>query len=119
MTTQVVSHATVEALGDLLLESASVQPALTAHEQRRKQSYKSNALINKTMKQSQEERRKIALTEQAKVSGCRSFQQGMKDSDLMYTKADIVYFKLCYCDDNLETISVHKPCTEAGPFRQW
>ncbi|KAF9950115.1 hypothetical protein BGZ72_008160 [Mortierella alpina] len=66
MTTQVVSHATVEALGDLLLESASVQPALTAHEQRRKQSYKSNALINKTMKQSQEERRKIALTEQAK-----------------------------------------------------
>ncbi|KAF9283872.1 hypothetical protein BGZ68_005059 [Mortierella alpina] len=66
MTTQVVSHATVEALGDLLLESASMQPALSAHEQRRKQSYKSNALISKTMRQSQEERRKIALTEQAK-----------------------------------------------------
>ncbi|KAF9979484.1 hypothetical protein BGZ75_009630 [Mortierella antarctica] len=66
MTTQVVSQATVEALGDLLLESASMQSALTAHEQRRKHSYKSNALISKTMRQSQEERRKIALTEQAK-----------------------------------------------------
>ncbi|KAF9924323.1 hypothetical protein BGZ67_009339 [Mortierella alpina] len=66
MTTQVVSQATVEALGDLLLESASMQSALTAHEQRRKHSYKSNALISKTMRQSQEERRKIALKEQAK-----------------------------------------------------
>ncbi|KAG0266723.1 hypothetical protein BG011_001182 [Mortierella polycephala] len=61
-----VSHATVEALGDWLLESATVQPAPAAHEQRRRQSYKSSALINKTMKQSQEERRRLALAEQAK-----------------------------------------------------
>ncbi|KAF9196335.1 hypothetical protein BGZ50_000737 [Haplosporangium sp. Z 11] len=59
-----VSHATVEALGDWLLESATVQSAPAAHG--RRQTYKSSALINKTMKQSQEERRRLALAEQAK-----------------------------------------------------
>ncbi|KAG0368986.1 hypothetical protein BGX24_002597 [Mortierella sp. AD032] len=64
----VISQATVEALGDWLLESASVQSLPAAHEQqrRRRQSYKSSSLINKSLKQSQEERRKIALAEQAK-----------------------------------------------------
>ncbi|KAI1316713.1 hypothetical protein EDD11_009602 [Mortierella claussenii] len=63
---QIVSQKTVEALGDWLLESASVQSLPAGQEQRRKQSFKSNALIDKTMKQSQEERRKQALAEQAK-----------------------------------------------------
>ncbi|KAF9919818.1 hypothetical protein FBU30_010491 [Linnemannia zychae] len=65
---QVITQAAVEALGDWLLESASVQsiPAAQEQQQRRRQSYKSSALINKTLKQSQEERRKIALAEQAK-----------------------------------------------------
>ncbi|KAF9095789.1 hypothetical protein BGX23_012617 [Mortierella sp. AD031] len=62
----VISQATVEALGDWLLESASVQSVPAAQEQRRRQSYKSSSLINKSLKQSQEERRKIALAEQAK-----------------------------------------------------
>ncbi|KAF9918763.1 hypothetical protein BX616_005955 [Lobosporangium transversale] len=62
----VVSQKTIEVLGDWLLESVSVQPLLGSQEQRRKQSFKSNSLINKTMKQSQEERRKQALAEQAK-----------------------------------------------------
>ncbi|KAG0263281.1 hypothetical protein BGZ95_003846, partial [Linnemannia exigua] len=64
----VISQATVEALGDWLLESASVQALPAEHEQqrRRRQSYKSSSLINKSLKQSQEERRKIALAEQAK-----------------------------------------------------
>ncbi|KAF9366812.1 hypothetical protein BGX34_006081 [Mortierella sp. NVP85] len=62
-----VSQKTVEALGDWLLESASVQSSsLSVQEQRRRQGYKSSALVNKTMKQSQEERRRIALSEQAK-----------------------------------------------------
>jgi len=61
-----VSHATVDALGDWL-ESASVQSIPAAQEQRRKDSYKSSSLIAKTLKQSQEERRKQALAEQAKV----------------------------------------------------
>ncbi|KAI8604548.1 hypothetical protein EDD21DRAFT_366024 [Dissophora ornata] len=65
-TTGHVSQKTVEALGDWLLESASVQSGPAAQEQRRRQVYKSSALINKTMKQSQEERRKQALAEQAK-----------------------------------------------------
>lgn len=60
-----VSQKTVEVLGDWLLESALVQSTSSAQEQRRRQ-FKSNALINKTMKQSQEERRRIALAEQAK-----------------------------------------------------
>ncbi|KAF8932298.1 hypothetical protein BGZ47_011452 [Haplosporangium gracile] len=62
----VISQATVEALGDWLLESASVQSVPAAQDQRRRQSYKSSSLINKSLKQSQEERRKIALAEQAK-----------------------------------------------------
>ncbi|KAF9149244.1 hypothetical protein BG015_008968 [Linnemannia schmuckeri] len=62
----VISQATVEALGDWLLESASVQSVPAAQEQRRRQSYKSSSLINKSLRQSQEERRKIALAEQAK-----------------------------------------------------
>ncbi|KAF8976546.1 hypothetical protein BGZ46_008176 [Entomortierella lignicola] len=62
----VVSEKTVEALGDWLLESASVQSVPASQEQRRKESYKSSSLINKTMKQSQEERRRQALAEQAK-----------------------------------------------------
>ncbi|KAF9109724.1 hypothetical protein BGX27_007277 [Mortierella sp. AM989] len=66
VTGHVVSQKTVEALGDLLLESASVQSIPASQEQRRKQSYKSSSLINKTMKQSQEERRRQALAEQAK-----------------------------------------------------
>ncbi|GJJ76325.1 snurportin-1 [Entomortierella parvispora] len=60
-----VSHATVDALGNWL-ESASVQSIPAAQEQRRKDSYKSGSLIAKTLKQSQEERRKQALAEQAK-----------------------------------------------------
>lgn len=63
----VISQATVEALGDWLLESASVQSVPAAQEQRRRQSYKTSSLINKSLRQSQEERRKIALAEQAKV----------------------------------------------------
>ncbi|KAG0024058.1 hypothetical protein BGZ80_006283, partial [Entomortierella chlamydospora] len=63
---QVVSEKTLDALGDWLLESASVQSLPPSQEQRRKQSYKSGSLINKTMKQSQEERRRQALAEQAK-----------------------------------------------------
>ncbi|KAF9909718.1 hypothetical protein EC991_008199 [Linnemannia zychae] len=64
----VISQATVEALGDWLLESASVQslPATQEQQHRRRQSYKSSSLINKSLRQSQEERRKIALAEQAK-----------------------------------------------------
>ncbi|KAG9062871.1 hypothetical protein KI688_005178 [Linnemannia hyalina] len=62
----VISQATVEALGDWLLESASVQSVPAAQEQRRRQSYKTSSLINKSLKQTQEERRKIALAEQAK-----------------------------------------------------
>ncbi|KAF9295871.1 hypothetical protein BGZ88_001232 [Linnemannia elongata] len=62
----VISQATVEALGDWLLESASVQSVPAAQEQRRRQSYKTSSLINKSLRQSQEERRKIALAEQAK-----------------------------------------------------
>lgn len=65
--THVISQATVEALGDWLLESASVQSVPAAQEQRRRQSYKTSSLINKSLRQSQEERRKIALAEQAKV----------------------------------------------------
>ncbi|KAG0303208.1 hypothetical protein BGZ98_006892 [Dissophora globulifera] len=61
-----VSQKTVEALGDWLLKSATVQSLPAAQQERRKQSHKSGALINKTMKQSQEERRKLALAEQAK-----------------------------------------------------
>ncbi|KAG0048660.1 hypothetical protein BGZ83_006422 [Gryganskiella cystojenkinii] len=60
-----VSHATVDALGDWL-ESASVQSIPAAQEQRRKDNYKSSNLIAKSLKQSQEERRKQALAEQAK-----------------------------------------------------
>ncbi|KAF9397232.1 hypothetical protein BGX21_009088 [Mortierella sp. AD011] len=63
---QVVNEKTLDALGDWLLESASVQSLPPSQEQRRKQSYKSGSLINKTMKQSQEERRRQALAEQAK-----------------------------------------------------
>ncbi|KAG0281020.1 hypothetical protein BGZ96_001326 [Linnemannia gamsii] len=66
ITAHVISQATVEALGDWLLESASVQSVPAAQEQRRWQSYKSSSLINKSLKQSQEERRKVALAEQAK-----------------------------------------------------
>ncbi|KAF9431664.1 hypothetical protein BGZ76_011858 [Entomortierella beljakovae] len=62
----VVSEKTVDALGDWLLESASVHSSPITQEQRRKQSYKSSSIINKTMKQSQEERRRQALAEQAK-----------------------------------------------------
>ncbi|KAF9140771.1 hypothetical protein BGX30_006012 [Mortierella sp. GBA39] len=62
----VISQATVEALGDWLLESASVQSVPAAQEQRRRQSYKTSSLINKSLRQTQEERRKIALAEQAK-----------------------------------------------------
>ncbi|KAF9132956.1 hypothetical protein BGW39_010947 [Mortierella sp. 14UC] len=63
-----ISQATVEALGDWLLESASVQslPASQEQQRHRRQSYKSSSLINKSLRQSQEERRKIALAEQAK-----------------------------------------------------
>ncbi|KAF9582847.1 hypothetical protein BGW38_010684 [Lunasporangiospora selenospora] len=62
---QHISMATVDALGDLL-ESTTVMSVPAPQEQRRKDSYKSNALINKTLKQSQEERRRQALAEQTK-----------------------------------------------------
>lgn len=64
--TSTVSQVAVDALGDLL-ESASVLSLPDTQEQRRKQSYKSTALITKTLRQSQEERRRQALVEQAKV----------------------------------------------------
>ncbi|KAG0337839.1 hypothetical protein BG000_004893 [Podila horticola] len=60
-----ISQVAVDALGDLL-ESASVLSAPDTQEQRRKLNYKSTALIAKTLKQSQEERRRQALAEQAK-----------------------------------------------------
>ncbi|KAI9239442.1 MAG: hypothetical protein BYD32DRAFT_485719 [Podila humilis] len=63
--TSTISQVAVDALGDLL-ESASVLSLPDTQEQRRKQSYKSTALIAKTLKQSQEERRRQALAEQAK-----------------------------------------------------
>ncbi|KAG0011389.1 hypothetical protein BGZ82_003029, partial [Podila clonocystis] len=61
----IISQVAVDALGDLL-ESASVLSVPDAQEQRRKLNYKSTALIAKTLKQSQEERRRQALAEQAK-----------------------------------------------------
>ncbi|KAF9324014.1 hypothetical protein BG006_000936 [Podila minutissima] len=60
-----ISQVAVDALGDLL-ESASVLSACDSQEQRRKLNYKSTALIVKTLKQTQEERRRQALAEQAK-----------------------------------------------------
>ncbi|KAG0076474.1 hypothetical protein BGZ93_006814 [Podila epicladia] len=60
-----ISQVAVDALGDLL-ESTSVLSTSDTQEQRRKLNYKSTALIAKTLKQSQEERRRQALAEQAK-----------------------------------------------------
>ncbi|KAG0332599.1 hypothetical protein BG004_001175 [Podila humilis] len=59
-----ISQVTVDELGDML-QSASVD-LQENREQRRKQNYKSTALVTKTQKQSQEERRRQALAEQEK-----------------------------------------------------
>ncbi|KAG0253703.1 hypothetical protein DFQ27_007266 [Actinomortierella ambigua] len=63
---EVVSHATVDALGDYLDSATHVRSFSAIQEQRRRESYKSGHLINKTMRQSQQERRRQALLEQTK-----------------------------------------------------
>ncbi|KAG0231306.1 hypothetical protein BGW42_000292 [Actinomortierella wolfii] len=63
---EVVSHATVDALGDYLDSATHVRSFSVIQEQRRKESYKSGQLVNKTMRLSQQERRRQALLEQTK-----------------------------------------------------
>lgn len=125
-----ISQVAVDALGDLL-ESASVLSAPDTQEQRRKLNYKSTALIAKTLKQSQEERRRQALAEQAKVlwhvPRAKSDRNKATDKRQRSFSQDFFFAVFVLLTDHawgatiffLETIPIHEPRKEISALFQW